>query len=188
MGWDHACCFVVCSSRSVDFSSLQSSCPRSEVEQWELRRSIGQNLSLDWGQHEPRRTRNTCSKLPALLIAISKPRILLIRQIALRLSILIEKNSLHRTRVCSIGDSGLACNPIPGGVVSHTYEAVRNHRDEQKTPRYDGSHDSAEVARPLGPQLGRGDAAGAVPNEEHCADDGAFCVSFGVGRCQGEEG
>ena len=63
-------------------------------------------------------------------IAIPKPRILLIRQIALRKSVLIEKNSLYRTSVSASGDSGLACDPITGSVVSHTYKAICNHREE----------------------------------------------------------
>jgi hypothetical protein len=119
----------------------------------------------------------------SFLIAIPKPRILLIRQIALRTSILIEKNALHRTSVCSIGNSGLARDLIAGSIVSHTYKAVCNHREEQQTPRYNGGHDSAEVAWSLGPQLGRCDATGAVADEEHCADDGALCIAFGVGGC-----
>jgi hypothetical protein len=119
----------------------------------------------------------------SFLIAIPKSRILLVRQIALRKSILIKKNSLHRTSVSAIGDSGFACDPITGSVVSHTHKAVCDHREEQETPSYDGGHDSAEVAWSLGPQLGRGDAAGAVSDEEHCADDRAFRVAFGVGGC-----
>lgn len=168
----------LCCGRCVDSSSLQT-CSRSEIKWRESRRPMQKGMIFNSSNE------NCLLSItePGVLIAIPKPRILLIRQIALRKSILIEKNPLHRTGVCSIGDSGLARDPIAGSVISHTYKAVCNHREEQETPRYNGGHDSAKVAWPLGPQLRRGNATSAVADEEHGADDCSLCVAFGVGGC-----
>ena len=65
------------------------------------------------------------------LIAIPESTVLLIREVALGSSILIEKKPFHRASTRPFGDSGLARNPVAGSVVSHANKAVRNKGDEQ---------------------------------------------------------